>query len=55
MKETPTRKDTIAFYAVLAFLVIGVLASLEPVAAVGPAVCLIVWIGRKVLGIFNPR
>lgn len=50
---TEDTKGNIVLYAILGFIVVGVLATLEPVAAVGPVIWLIVWLCRKVKGCFS--
>lgn len=49
---TEETKGNIALYVILGFVVIGVLATLEPVAAVGPAIWLVIWLCRKMKGCF---
>lgn len=50
---TEDTKGNILLYSVLGLMAVGVLASLEPVAAVGPAIWLVVWLCRKVKGFFS--
>ena len=52
---TEDTKGNIALYAILAFMVVGILATLEPAAAVGPAIWLVIWLCRKVSGFFNSK
>jgi len=45
---TEETKGNLALYGVLGFMLVGVVASLEPAAAVGPAILLIIWMCQKV-------